>query len=406
MNLFAPTSNFVDSRSLPASRVFAFAVLLLLGSAAAAQETAPAPAVQTSHSAQEARPAQPPAATDNRDGTSGGITEEELRRSLVGKPLFLRGGYLSDSLSYNEHGVLVGNSRPAPFTLCAIQIDKVYLSKRKVQLVGARYGLHFLGALAYEDPAKGVDRVKITPKKKTLKITIDRELVVKPKKAKEQKKAKGKRSLDDAAAAQADEPKPQAAAPPQEEVPADPNSATTTTSPAHSAMVLRRALGRILAESIDEQMVTSMPDFWKLYFQATAAKTDYRPGDPTVLRQNMVDHKAKLLTKFEPASNEFAQDHGIAGMSLYHVVIGADGKPGEIAVARPIGFGLDEDAVEAIRTARFEPAMKDGKPVPVLLDLVVQFRIFSKRTAVTRTAEVSEKPADPIFPGPYSEQRP
>ena len=77
-----------------------------------------------------------------------------------------------------------------------------------------------------------------------------------------------------------------------------------------------------------------------------------------------------LLTKFEPDSNEFAQASGVAGMALYHAVIGPDGKAAEVAVARPIGFGLDENAVAAIRKASFQPAIKDGKPVPVLLDLV------------------------------------
>jgi hypothetical protein len=125
-----------------------------------------------------------------------------------------------------------------------------------------------------------------------------------------------------------------------------------------------------------------------------------------VLRQNFVDKKARLVSTFEPASNEFAQANAVAGMSLYHTVIGADGKPGEIAVGRPIGFGLDENAVESIRKASFEPAIKDGKPVPVLLDLVVQFRIFSKRTAVVTKAEEAEKPAEPAMPGPFSVQHP
>jgi TonB family protein len=96
-------------------------------------------------------------------------------------------------------------------------------------------------------------------------------------------------------------------------------------------------------------------------------------------------------------------------MALYHTVIGADGKPGEIAVARPIGFGLDENAVAAIRKAKFSPAIKDGKPVPVMLDLVVQFRIFSNRTAAHGTPETADpetadkdKPAPPVLPGPYS----
>ncbi len=87
-------------------------------------------------------------------------------------------------------------------------------------------------------------------------------------------------------------------------------------------------------------------------------------------------------------------------------MIGADGKPGEIAVGRPIGFGLDENAVDSIRKASFEPAIKDGEPVPVLLDLVVQFRIFSKRTAAVTKVEEAEKPAEPTLPGPFSVQHP
>ena len=80
-------------------------------------------------------------------------------------------------------------------------------------------------------------------------------------------------------------------------------------------------------------MMAAMPGFWKLYYDAVAAKADYQPADPNVLRQNMVDKKAALESTFEPASNQFAQDYGVAGMSVYHVVIGADGKPSEIAVA-------------------------------------------------------------------------
>jgi TonB family protein len=121
----------------------------------------------------------------------------------------------------------------------------------------------------------------------------------------------------------------------------------------------------------------------------------------------MVDKKARLVTTFEPESNEYAQAYAVAGMALYHTVIGADGKPGEIAVARPIGFGLDENAVAAIRKATFEPAIKDGKPVPVLLDLVVQFRIYSKRTAVRSDPnKPAEGAAEPSLPGPYSVQHP
>jgi Gram-negative bacterial TonB protein C-terminal len=382
-------------------------LLLSYGLAIHAQQAVPARSAQDS-AARETQPAAAQGGTANSaqsDNASGDITEEELQRMLVGKPLFLRGGFLADSLEFNEHGNLIGDSTRGSYTLCAVQIDKVRMSRRKVQLVGARYGLHFLGALAYEDPAKGVDRVKITPKKKMLKITIDRELVVKPKKVKKKKKASDEVATEPAAVGGvADGVQAGIAATAPEAPPTDPNSPTTTTSPAHSAMVLRGALDRIFADSIDARMIASMPDFWKLYYQAAAAKTDYKPTDKSVMHQDEVDQKAKLLSKFEPASNEFAQTYGVAGMSLYHAVIGADGKPGEIAVARPIGFGLDENAVAAIRNAKFEPAISDGKPVPVLLDLVVQFRIYSKRTSVESRPGANNNPAEPTLPGPYTVQ--
>jgi TonB family protein len=414
----------------------------------ATQTTTPA-AGQAPATTQAAAGGQKPAG-GRVDSQTGGITEDELKQLLVGKPLYLRGGYLDNSLSFNEHGALIGHSPQGSYTLSAIEIDKVHLTKHKVELEGARYGLHFLGALPSEDPTKALDRVKITPKKKVVRVTIDRELVVTPKKKKEGKggEQKGKSGAaakaagaataqtangagqsapasappgdqaaapnapaSDQAAAQsvpeekevseADQKKAEIAAAPEAERPADPESVTTTTSPAHATALLKDAMDKIFAPGLDERMMAAMPDFWKLYYQAVAAKADYKPQDSAVLRQNTVDTKAKLTTNFEPESNEWAQASGVAGMALYHTVIGPDGKPGEIAVARPIGFGLDENAVAAIRKATFEPAMKDGKTVPVLLDLVVQFRIYSNRTAVSGKAETDDKTGKKL-PGPYS----
>lgn len=64
----------------------------------------------------------------------------------------------------------------------------MHLARHKLDLEGSRYGLHFLGALPNENPTKAVDRVKITPKKKMVRITIDREVVVTSRK----KRDKGK----------------------------------------------------------------------------------------------------------------------------------------------------------------------------------------------------------------------
>jgi outer membrane biosynthesis protein TonB len=322
---------------------------------------------------------------------AGGISEEELRQLLAGKTLFLRGGYLENNISFDEYGHLIGHSPQGSYTLSAIQIDKVRLTKHKVELEGIRYGLHFVGQLAYEDPSKAVERVRITPKKKVVRISIDREIVVKPKKVKGKGKNKNAKAVEEPAST------------PQMQVD---SGRSVTTSPAHATKLLKDALDQIFAQGFDERMMTAMPDFWRLYYQAVAARIDYQPQDPAILRQSTVDQKARLLTTFEPESNEFAQANGVAGMALYHTVVGIDGKAQEVAVGRPIGFGLDENAVAAIRKASFQPAVKDGKPVPVLLDLVVQFRIFSKRTAEPGQSEATEKSVAPVLPGPYSVQHP
>jgi len=408
------------------------------------------------------------------------ITEAEVKQLLVGKQLFLLGGYLNDNLSFNEHGVLIGRSPAGSYTLNAIQIDRVKLTKHKVELEGSRYALRFLGALPYEEIGKSVDRVKITPNKKLIRITIDREMVVVPKKAKEGKSFFGKSgksapatkpataAAKPAAHAQAEAPPAVAANPapaetgatpaeptaattttpapsaatstqaetpavsaantaatitptvdepseaeqlkaaiaaaPAAEKPADPKSVTTTTSPAHANKVFKDAVDKIFAQGFDDQLMASLPGFWKLYYQAVAAKSDYRPSDPAVMRQNTVDKKARLLTFTDPVSNEYAQANGVAGMALYHTVVGADGKAADIAVGRPIGFGLDENAVDAIRKATFEPATYDGKPVPVLLDMVVEFHIYSKVTSAPAKPGQKDKPEEPSLPGPYSRQ--
>ena len=451
-----------------------------------AQQAAPAAASQPSPAAPAATPAQPTAAPPHIQSASAppsatqppAIGEDQLRRLLIGKDLFLRGGYLDNTLEFNERGVLIGHSPVGSYTLCGIRIEKVRLLKHKVELEGARYGLHFLGATPYEDPTLAVDRVNITPKKKAVRITIDRELVVKEKAEKGKKKAAPPKSKPaptpgkPAAAPAADKPDqtaanpspaaappvansvptaanpapapapPAAAAPgpsatsapagqapteapteatsdatsdaqeaqaeiaqaPAAERPADLKSVTTTHSQAHANGLLEDAIGNIFAQGLDARMMAAMPASWKLYYQAVAAKADYRPQDPSVLRQNMVDKRARLVTAFDPASNQFAQDYGVAGMAEYHVVVGADGKPGEIAVARPIGFGLDENAVDTIRKATFQPAVKDGQPVPVLLDLIVEFRIYSNRTAVASQPQPGQPPEAPSLPGPYSVQ--
>ncbi len=78
----------------------------------------------------------------------------------------------------------------------------------------------------------------------------------------------------------------------------------------------------------------------------------------------------------DPEYSEEARKAKYQGVVVLWLVIGPDGRPREIKVARPLGMGLDEKAVEAVRTWRFEPARKDGQPVAVVMNVEVSFRLY------------------------------
>jgi TonB family protein len=65
------------------------------------------------------------------------------------------------------------------------------------------------------------------------------------------------------------------------------------------------------------------------------------------------------------------------GTVLLVAVITADGRATEIRVAKGLGLGLDEKAVEAVRTWRFRPALgPDGKPASVRQSIEVTFHLY------------------------------
>lgn len=427
-----------------AAAVVAFASLTAFGQSPSPQPENPA----AQPPAPQAAPAQAPAPADSgnpakSDATQeadknptlsagafslptvgGEIKEDQLKQMLVGKTLYLRSGYQDNNLEFDEQGRLTSHSSQGSFTLSQIQVNKVKLSKHKLELDGDRYALHFLGAAPYEDPTKATDRVKITPKKKTVRIAFDREQVETPKKKKEKNKDKDHQSAkaagenqpkalmstsDDSSASSqtiADSSaKTSAAAVADDHSRSEGKKGATTTSPAHASQLLLAALDKVLSQGIDDRMVGAMPDFWKLYYQAAQARADIKPVGGGIYSESSVDQKAKLISVLDPPSNEFAQANGVAGIAMYHAIVGRDGKVEAVAAGRPIGFGLDESAEQTIRKAVFQPAVKDGKPVPVALDLVVSFRIYSKRTSAPAPQEAADdKGNQPARPGPYSVQ--
>ncbi len=78
----------------------------------------------------------------------------------------------------------------------------------------------------------------------------------------------------------------------------------------------------------------------------------------------------------DPEYSEEARKAKYQGTVVLWVIVGPDGRPHDIRVQRSVGMGLDEKAIEAVRTWKFEPARKDGQPVAVQINVEVNFRLY------------------------------
>jgi hypothetical protein len=97
----------------------------------------------------------------------------------------------------------------------------------------------------------------------------------------------------------------------------------------------------------------------------------------------------KLVYSVEPEFSEKARKAKISADITVRMMVGADGRVDHVRVVKSAGdrykdkkksyeaaITLDEKAMEAARQYRFEPGTFQGKPVPVEMDVEVNFMLF------------------------------
>jgi TonB family protein len=103
----------------------------------------------------------------------------------------------------------------------------------------------------------------------------------------------------------------------------------------------------------------------------------------------------QLLYSVEPKFSEDARKAKVAGTVLLSLIVDENGLPQNVHVIRGIEIGpdgksnptltdearaaaatLDQNAVDAVNKYKFKPAMEADKPVPVLLNVEVNFKLF------------------------------
>jgi len=137
------------------------------------------------------------------------------------------------------------------------------------------------------------------------------------------------------------------------------------------------------AEALDSIFVTDLshmrpfvPSYWQQYLAKHFPSPDKTVTRPELQVQkigggatatNFVEHAYPELNLIDRAL-KFA-----SGTTL-QIVVGKDGIPQELSIARPIGLGLDEQAIATAAKYRFKPAMHNGFPVSVHVNIEVNFQ--------------------------------
>jgi len=82
-----------------------------------------------------------------------------------------------------------------------------------------------------------------------------------------------------------------------------------------------------------------------------------------------------VLQRVEPQYSEEARKARYQGTVVLEAIVRKDGTVDIMRIVRSLGFGLDENAIQALKQWRFRPGMRNGVPVDVSLNIEVNFNL-------------------------------
>ena len=84
----------------------------------------------------------------------------------------------------------------------------------------------------------------------------------------------------------------------------------------------------------------------------------------------------QVVYKAEPQYSEAARKVRLQGMVMLRIEIGTDGRATNVGVRQSLGLGLDDRAMDAVKQWKFLPGKVNGKPVPMVAYVEVNFRLL------------------------------
>lgn len=127
---------------------------------------------------------------------------------------------------------------------------------------------------------------------------------------------------------------------------------------------------------------------------AAVAPLQGQQGEP--LRVGGDVSAPRKISGDEPSYTEVARRVRATGTVIIEAVIDEHGAVTDTRILKPLPFGLDGKAIEAVKTWKFIPAMFQGKPVRVYYILTVNFHL---------TTDFDSGPAFDMFMGDHPDLR-
>ena len=247
-------------------------------------------------------------------------TANDLRARLISKPLYLRGMWRNDKLSFDDSGKLIGPSKLLSWTLCGVQIKSLKFESGQLVLFGERVGVEIVSNV----PKRVVlhaDNGEI----ETIRIAIQ-----------------------------------------------TPENGDYTGP-----------LVAIFVESLPD-LLPLMPPYWQRFVKncvlgpSPSAQTSACPQTVKEHTSHAVESVGAtapaVMSAPQPVVSSSARALGYGGRILLSVQVDESGKADHFDILRGIGLGLDEQALVAASQYTFRPAMRDGHAVRSDLFFEVEFQ--------------------------------
>ena len=160
------------------------------------------------------------------------------------------------------------------------------------------------------------------------------------------------------------------------------------------------AVARIFSIGVDEELAAHAPEYWQYWLRANLRFEEARTGSSgpsgktapyprpfddyrdAIAEFGSLYHPGggitnpRLISAPDPQYNEAARDAHLQGVVVIGLVVDSSGRPQRVRIVSPIGFGLDENAVETVRQYHFAPSIYRDKPVAVAINIEVNYRIY------------------------------